>query len=297
MSQNLVGIAKKYKGKWYVFPETAEEVVGDKEKYIGPDDDVLLADNKYWVKKPRSEWKRELDLDSRCTLGPYDSLEEAIEESPSDFFDGYFEYGVSASDYIDDIKLVLVKDGKEVEEDKSADEDPLERRVQNLESALKTQQCINLKLVALISKNTELIEDLSGKINLPSSPKGEEKIYKRTYDEYANLVDEALDKGDLMKALEISFETELVSKEKTKEQLEALKRIKDYYNKQNWNKRKGEYTVADWFCLQPVRSCDVDGEEITEDKTLINELPLMTRRQAWKLINDKLVDLSVYLGV
>lgn len=294
MSQNLIGVIKRYNGKYYVFPEEAEAVVTDTEKYIGPDNDLDLAKDKYWVKKPKDQWKRELEITSSSTLGPYDTYKEAVEKSQTDFFDGYFEYGVANIDYIDDIKLVLTYKGKEVEEDEPEEESSLERRVQNLESALLTQQAINAKIVTTL---VNIIEALPEEPNLPSAPNGEEKKYKRTYAEYEKLVKKAFLEGNgLVEALEIAGETELIPEKKSssKDRDEALKRVKDYYYKQKWNRRKGYVTVADWFCIQPMDPRDIDGEELTEEDTLLHELPLMTRRQAWKLINDNIADLGTY---
>lgn len=115
MSQNLVGIIKKYQGKYYVFPETAEVVVSDAERYIGPPGEEGIYDSEHYETLPEEEWKRELEITDYSTLGPYNTLEAAMKESELDFYDGYFEYGLSCSDYIDEVKLVLTYEGKEVQ--------------------------------------------------------------------------------------------------------------------------------------------------------------------------------------
>lgn len=94
MSQNLIGIVKEYKGKYYVFPEPAEEVVSDEQS--------------------NGDKVRYLEITKPTTLGAYSSLEEAFSRAESDFFMGYFEYGLSCSDWIDDVKLVTTYQGKEV---------------------------------------------------------------------------------------------------------------------------------------------------------------------------------------
>lgn len=291
MSQNLVGIAKKYKGKWYVFPETAEEVIGDKEKYIGPNDDTLLAEDKYWVKLPEDQWKRILEITSKCTLGPYNSLQEAIEKSQSDFFDGYFEYGVSTSDYIDDIKLVLTYNGKEVTEDKTEDKNPeidvLKKRIENLEDFMDTQTRINKKLLKML---LDLETHKSAK-----EIKGErfsryiQERKQRNYEDYANLCSKALENGDIVQALKIAAETELIPDKKTLEEKFYI-----WVKNQNWDNNKGEYIIADWFTIQPMLSRDIDGKELKKENTLYGILPLLTKKQAWAFIKANKKDLETY---
>lgn len=95
MSQNLIGIIKKYQDKYYVFPENAEEIIGDE----------LLNGEKV----------RYLEITNSATLGPYSSLEEMYKCAESDFFMGYFEYGLACLDWLGDVKLVLTYNGKAVD--------------------------------------------------------------------------------------------------------------------------------------------------------------------------------------
>ena len=97
MSQNLIGIVKEYQDKYYVFPETAEEIVGDELS--------------------NGEKVRYLEITNPTTLGPYSSLEEAYRCAEFDFFMGYFEYGLGCLNWIDDVKLVLTYLGKVVGEE------------------------------------------------------------------------------------------------------------------------------------------------------------------------------------
>lgn len=293
MSQNLVGIAKKYKGKWYVFPETAEEVLGDKYKYVGPDNDIELGKDKYWIQLPEEEWKRILEITSMSTLGPYNSLQEAIEKSPSDFFDGYFEYGVSTMDYIDGIPLVLTYSGEEVEEDTSEDESlevkALKQRIENLEDFMDTQIRINNKLLKMLlnletSKSEREIkgERLSKYIHNKK---------QKTYEEYAKLCSKALDCGDIVAALRISFDTELIPEKKALEE-----KFRNWVKKQNWDNRDGEYIIANWFELQPMFPEDIDGEELRKEDTLYDIIPLLTKKQAWAFIKANRKDLETYFS-
>lgn len=291
MSQNLIGIAKKYKGKWYVFPETAEEVVGDKEKYIGPDDDTCLGENKYWIQLPKDQWKRILEITSNCTLGPYDSLQEAIEKSPTDFFDGYFEYGVSTSDYIDDIKLVLSYDGEEVKEDESIDEDPeieaLKQRIENLEDFMDTQTRINNKLLKMLLSLETSKSEREIKGERLSRCIQEKK--QRTYEDYAKLCNKALGNGNIMQALRIAAETKLIPDKKILEE-----KFYTWVKKQNWNNKDGEYIIANWFEIQPMLPRDIDGKELKKENTLYGVLPLLTKKQAWAFIKANREDLETY---
>lgn len=87
MSQNLVGVVKEYKGKWYLWPETFEEVVGD-------------AENGY---------QRFLSI--KNAFGPYKDQIEAINKGQKEFNKKYneygFEYGVGNYSEIDGVKLVV----------------------------------------------------------------------------------------------------------------------------------------------------------------------------------------------
>lgn len=99
MSQNLIGIVKEYKGKYYVFPEPAEELVSDE--------------------RSNGDKVRYLEITNPTTLGPYSSLEEVYKRAEFDFSMGYFEYGLSCSDWIDDVKLITTYNGKAVDEEKA----------------------------------------------------------------------------------------------------------------------------------------------------------------------------------
>lgn len=87
MSQNLVGVVKAYKGKWYLWPEVFEEVVGDEEN----------GNKRY--------------LSIKDAFGPYNDQLEAMQKGEKEFNKKYreqgFEYGVGNYDKIDGIKLVV----------------------------------------------------------------------------------------------------------------------------------------------------------------------------------------------
>ena len=203
----------------------------------------------------------------------------------------YFEYGVSTSDYIDDVKLVLSYDGEEVEEDESADEDPeieaLKQRIENLEDFMDTQTRINNKLLKMLlsleaSKSEREIkgERLSRYIQ-------EKK--QRTYEDYAKLCNKALGNGNIMQALRIAAETKLIPDKKILEE-----KFYTWVKKQNWNNKDGEYIIANWFEIQPMLPRDIDGKELKKENTLYGVLPLLTKKQAWAFIKANREDLETY---
>ena len=124
MSQNMIGFAKKYNGEWYVFPEEAEICVSE-TSFIPPEAydsngevDWEKVDWDKVVELPQVEWKRNLEITSPNTLGPYATLEQALSQAESDFDElfGYFEYGIVLSDNFDGVRLVLTFKGVEAVE-------------------------------------------------------------------------------------------------------------------------------------------------------------------------------------
>lgn len=133
MSQNLVGVIKEHKGKYYLWPETFEEVVGDAEN----------GNKRY--------------LYTKDAFGPYDSYEQAEEQGTKDFNKKYgeygFEYGTGNYNVIDGVRLVVVE-GAECE----TKEYKIEHRIQNLESFMETQSAINKKIVKAL-ENHDILKD------------------------------------------------------------------------------------------------------------------------------------------
>lgn len=125
MSQNLIGVIKKYKNKWYVFPEPAEAVLSD--TITNPE--ILNKKEFTWdevKEKPESEWERILEITNPSTLGPYDSLEECMNKAETDFDPMFgFEYGLSTATMIDGVKLILTYKNEPVEDEIYDDEETL----------------------------------------------------------------------------------------------------------------------------------------------------------------------------
>ena len=267
MSQNVVGVVKKYKGKYYVFPETAEATVSDTCAYVGPErketDNVFNLDD--YVELPQSEWKRHLEITDKMTLGPYDTLDEAVKKSQDDFFDGYFEHGVQGLDEIDGVRLILTYKGKEVEEDEEKSEEILEYRLQNLEDFMDTQTRLNQRFLAIMS-------DLS---------------------QQRNVEREREKKGD--EPCEIEMNGNKVQVQFYSEREVLQKQFAEWVEKQKWDTSKGEYTIAYWFEIAPMRPIDVDDEEIKRKlDTLLDVIPLLTKKQAWAFIKANRKDLERY---
>lgn len=257
MSANNIGILKKYDGSWYVFDTTAEEVVGDEENGN----------------------KRYLEITDKNTLGPYPSEDIARDQAPEDSILGYFEYGVTRLIELEGVKLVLTYESREVEEDDTCDPDEedielnnevkiaqLERRVQNLEGALKTSSIIHKRLITALQKagieiDTEIKKPLV--VDLFELNKGAATI------------------EDI---------------KKIEKKINAALSIQEYISQKNW-KRDLEacYLVANWFELQVMTKNDLD-EELTKNETTLLFLPLLTKKQAESLLRDQRENLALILS-
>lgn len=240
MSANNIGVLRKYKGNWYVFDETAEEVVGDRENGN----------------------KRYLEITDKLTQGPYKSLDEAYKKAEQESLIGEFEYGLHHVKELDGIKFVLTYKGKEVEDDSSIEDDTsderlerLERRVENLESALETSNIIHQRLIKALQRAGIQIDQ------------------------------------EYIKVSTINFKDF-----KDEKRIQALKELDQYIEGRRWKvDKEAIYLVADWFELQVMTTYDID-DELTPDKTTLRFLPLLTKRQAEKLLKDQKENLALILS-
>lgn len=113
MSQNLVGVIKRFQGKYYLFPEVAEATVGDTQRYIGPPGQQYIHEDGYYENLPEEEWERELEITQ--AIGPFSTWNEAVRVGDKEY--EYFEYGYHDLDMIDGVKLVLTYNGNPVKSD------------------------------------------------------------------------------------------------------------------------------------------------------------------------------------
>lgn len=113
MSQNLVGVIKKFRDKYYLFPEVAEATVGDTQEYIGPPGQQYIHEDNYYRNLPEGEWKRELEITQ--AMGPFSTWNEAVKAGNEEY--EYFEYGYQDLSMIDGVKLILTLDGVPVKSD------------------------------------------------------------------------------------------------------------------------------------------------------------------------------------
>lgn len=162
-------------------------------------------------------------------------------------------------------------------------EEDLEERIQNLESFMSTQAALNKRFLELF---VQVIDESKNSFQ-------KEKV---DFEKYNLEIQKKLENGDLIGALEFADKTELVESPISSSKGLALLEIKDWLKRQKWDTKRGEYTIADWFEIQPMLPRDIDGEELRVKDTLLIELPLLTHRQAYKLIKEKREALETYFS-